>query len=685
MAIIVPITSQWNPKGVNQATKSITSLDGITKKLGGTLATVFAAKQVVSFFAASVRAAMEDQKAQVQLERSIRNTTNATSAQIAGLSSFIRETQFSTGVLDDQLRPALNRLVLATGDVEKSQKLLSLALDISAGTGKDLETVTQSLSKAAGGQYTSLQRLGVGLSKTVLETKDLDIITGVLATKFSGQATAAAQTFGGQMNILNSYFQEAKEIIGGGFIQALESFTNPGGAAALMGQALLRIADYIADVIVGVATVINQFRDFGRRLDEDYPSLARWVEALGNVGKLFGEVIKRFTVFGIIADVGNQTRELAETNKLAGDRYQLLAEKVYGAKSATANLLPTIEKATKATKGLTDAQKSLINANIKVQESIVNNLQDSFNKAESALDSIQGKFDDLRNTISGSVTDVVDFGAAIETGNFLEAITNQAEKATTFADKIKQLIQLGLSERGIRELLDSGFEAGSLIADQLISGGSTIVNQVNTLLEAINTVANTVGQLGAETFYQQGVQQGQALVAGIKASLEAAKGELDRLRESLTGSGAGTTTAGAASGTTAGATGSTTVTVKPGDSLAKIAAANNTTLQAILAANTKFTSDPKYKGGSTIFSGTTVKIPKFAKGGIINGPTVGMIGEAGPEAIVPLTGKSSKSIGTTYNITVNAGIGTNGSQVGKEIVDAIKRFERSSGPVFASA
>jgi len=652
MAIIVPIVSQWNPKGVNAATKSITSFDGITKKLGGTLATVFAAKQVVSFFAASVRGAMEDQKAQVQLERSIRNTTNATSAQISGLSSFIRETQFSTGVLDDQLRPALNRLVLATGDVEKSQKLLSLALDISAGTGKDLESVTSALSKAAGGQFTALQRLGVGLSKTVLETKDLDTITGALATKFTGQATAAAQTFGGQMNILNSYFQEAKEIIGGGFIQALESFTDPGGAAGLVGQALLRIADYIADVIVGVATVINQFRDFGRRLDEDYPSLARWVEALGNVGRLFGEVIKRFTVFGIIADVGNQTRELAETNKLAGDRYQLLAEKVYGYKSATANMIPTLEKATKATKGLSDAEKALINSNIKVQESITNNLQESLSKAESALDSVRGKFDDLRNTISGSVTDVVDFAAAIETENFLQAITSQAEKATTFADKIKQLIQLGLSERGIRELLDSGFEAGSLIADQLISGGSTIVNQVNTLLEAVNTVANTVGQLGAETFYQQGVQQGEALVAGIKASLEAARAELDRLRASLTAPVAETKTS---TKTTAG-----------------------TTIKNTGKISTVLPPDESGKYGLARFS-------RLAKGGIVTGPTNALIGEAGPEAIVPLTGKTSKMMGATYNITVNAGIGTNGSQVGKDIVDAIKRYERSSGPVFASA
>jgi LysM repeat protein len=447
---------------------------------------------------------------------------------------------------------------------------------------------------------------------------------------------------------------------------------------------LIMVAEEIGYVIIGTITLIDQVAKLGN-------SFLDTAKKAGLLPAGFGlkEIIAAIPILGayitITRETGKEVSNLADTNKLAGDRYQLMGEKLYGVRSATANLTPTIEKATKATKGLTDAQKSLINANIKVQESIVNNLQDSFNKAESALDSIQGKFDDLKNTISGSVTDVVDFGAAIETGNFLASITSQAEKATTFADKIKQLIQLGLSERGIRELLDSGFEAGSLIADQLISGGSTIVNQVNTLLEAINTVANTVGQLGAETFYQQGVQQGQALVAGIKASLEAARGELDRLRESLTGSGAGTTTAGAASGTTAGATGSTTVTVKPGDSLSKIAAANNTTLQAILAANTKFTSDPKYRGGSTIFSGTTVKIPKFAKGGIINGPTVGMIGEAGPEAIVPLTGKSSKSIGTTYNITVNAGIGTNGSQVGKEIVDAIKRYERSSGPVFASA
>jgi hypothetical protein len=680
VAINVPIVSQYNDKGVKDANKSLGGFDKSIKNLGKSIAGVFAAQKMVSFFASSVRGAMEDQKAQIQLEKSIRNTTTATSAQINGLRSFIQTTQFSTGVLDDQLRPALNRLVLATGDVEQSQKLLTLALDVSAGTGKDLESVTTALSKAAGGQFTALQRLGVGLDKNIFATKDLDLITGTLSAKFSGQAAAAAATFGGQIKILTAYFDDAKETIGYGFIQALELFSGQGGAAQAFGKGLQQIAEYLADVIVGIAATIKEVQNFTSSLETNYPGLYRWVQALGNVAVL---IFKLGTLpLNFFNDVGEKTRDLAQTNKLAGDRYQLMAEKLYGFKTAVDGANPVVDKATKALKGLNDAQKAVINANIKLQDSIVNNLQTSLSSAENSLNDVTNKFEDLRNTISGSVTDVVDFGKAIETENFIEAITKQAQDATSFADKVKQLIQIGLSERGIRELLDAGFEAGSLIADQLIAGGATVVRQINTLLDSVNMVAETVGTLGAETFYQQGVTQGEALVAGIKAALESAKAELDRLRESLTGSG--TSGAGGTGGTdTTGANTSKTVTVKPGDTLSKIAAANKVSLQAILDANAKFKNDPKYNGGSTIFSGTTVKIPRLAKGGIVLGPTNALIGEAGPEAVIPLSGANSAGMGSTYNITVNAGIGTDGAVVGRQIVDAIRKYERSSGQVFA--
>ena len=689
MAIVVPIVSTFNDKGIKNANRQIGGFDKTVKTLGKSFAGVFAAQKIVTFFASSVKGALADQKAQVQLANSIRNTTNATNQQIRELENYIQATSFATGVSDEQLRPAINRLVLATGDLSEAQKLSSLAMDISSGTGRDLESVTTALAKAAGGQYTSLQRLGVGLSKSVLETKDLDKITGVLADKFQGQAAAAAGTLQGKMEILKVRVEEAKEEIGFGLITAVNLFSDPGGAADEFGSAITTAGEDLAGFVVGVADVTKEIYDMTNSfivaakaagyLPESF-NLQKLIAAIPVIGGLVGG-------YGLLRDRG---KEIIETNKqnaltteLSGERYQQLAKSLGFVIPKEEEFADAVDKATKKVKGLSDAQKALINSNIKLQESVVNNLQESLSGAESSLDSIKSKFEDLRDTIGGSVTDVIDFGTAIESESFLQTITNQANNAKTFAEKVKQLIQLGLSERGIREILDTGFEAGSLIADQLIAGGATIVSQVNTLLDSVNAVATTVGELGAKTFYQQGVDQGEALVAGIKSALESAKTELDRLRESLTG----TTTSGAgggAPGTTPSGTGAKTVVVKPGDTLGKIAAANNISLKSILDANAKFTTDPKYKGGSTIFSGTTVKIPKFAKGGIVNSPTIGMIGEAGPEAIVPLSG-SNAGIGATYNIVVNAGIGTSGSQVGREIVDAIKKFEKTSGPVFASA
>lgn len=81
----------------------------------------------------------------------------------------------------------------------------------------------------------------------------------------------------------------------------------------------------------------------------------------------------------------------------------------------------------------------------------------------------------------------------------------------------------------------------------------------------------------------------------------------------------------------------------------------------------------------------TPRVPKLAEGGIVNRATLAMIGESGPEAVIPLSGPNSGAMGNTFNIVVNAGLGTDGANVGRQIVEAIKRFERTSGPVFAGA
>lgn len=161
-----------------------------------------------------VKAAIEDEKAQVKLAQTLENTTGATKEQIKAVEAQILQMSLATGIADDQLRPSFERLVRATNDVEKAQKLQTLALDIAAGSGKSLDQVSQSLAKAYDGNTSALTRLGVGLSSAELKSMSFDDVTARLAETFGGQASIQADTFSGKVARLQVAFDEAKESIG---------------------------------------------------------------------------------------------------------------------------------------------------------------------------------------------------------------------------------------------------------------------------------------------------------------------------------------------------------------------------------------------------------------------------------------------------------------------------------------
>jgi hypothetical protein len=172
----------------------------------------------------AVKAAVEDEKAQKSLAITLKNTTKATDAQVKSVEDYIDKTARATGVADDQLRPSLDRLVRSTQDVTKAQKLQQLALDISAGTGKDLTTVTEALGKAYDGNLGALKRIGVPLDENIVKTKDFDAATKALSETFAGQADAAAQTFAGRMARIKIAIDEAKEQLGQALLPLLERF-----------------------------------------------------------------------------------------------------------------------------------------------------------------------------------------------------------------------------------------------------------------------------------------------------------------------------------------------------------------------------------------------------------------------------------------------------------------------------
>jgi len=171
-----------------------------------------------------VKAAIEDEQAQLRLANALRQATGATDAQIKATEDMILKTSLATGVADDKLRPAMQRLAVSTKSTEEAQKLLTLALDISAASGKDLETVANALGRAQDGNVTSLGRLGLGLSKTELATLSFTEVQAKLAELYGGAAATNAETFQGKIDRLKVGFDEAKESLGVALLPAVEQF-----------------------------------------------------------------------------------------------------------------------------------------------------------------------------------------------------------------------------------------------------------------------------------------------------------------------------------------------------------------------------------------------------------------------------------------------------------------------------
>jgi len=219
-------------KSLDTGTKEVegfgSKLGDFSKKAGlafaaaGVAAAAYAGKLLID----GVKSAIADEAAQTKLATTLENVTGATNAQIKAVEAQILKTSLLTGKTDDELRPSLDRLLRSTKDITKAQELQALALDISAGSGKSLEAVSNALAKSAEGQNTALGKLGVGISAADLKTMSFEQITAKLAGTFEGQASKQADTFAGKMARLNVAFDEGKETVGSFVLDAITPMVN---------------------------------------------------------------------------------------------------------------------------------------------------------------------------------------------------------------------------------------------------------------------------------------------------------------------------------------------------------------------------------------------------------------------------------------------------------------------------
>jgi hypothetical protein len=244
-----------------------------------------------------VKAAIEDEAAQLRLANALRAATGATDAQIKATEDMILKTSLATGVADDQLRPALQRLAVSTKDTEEAQKLLTLALDISKASGKDLEQVANALGRAQDGNVTSLGRLGLGLSKAELSTLSFTEVQAKLAELYGGAAATNAETFQGKIDRLTVAFDEAKESLGSAllpFVEQFITFLNDKGIPTLNGF----IAGLTGDAGLNAALTETQQNaaSFGRTIASISGIISGFItflrEAIGLVVSLANELIR---------------------------------------------------------------------------------------------------------------------------------------------------------------------------------------------------------------------------------------------------------------------------------------------------------------------------------------------------------------------------------------------------------
>jgi hypothetical protein len=190
---------------------------GLAFAAAGAAAAAYAGKLAID----GVKAAIEDEAAQTRLATSLKNVTGATDAQIKSTEAYILQSSLAFNVTDDKLRPSLDRLVRSTKDVEEAQKLQTLAINIAAGTGKDLQAVSEALAKAHDGNFTALKKLGGGIDENILKSKDFDAATAALSKTFEGQASKQAETFEGKLGRLKIAFDEGKETVGAFILDAI--------------------------------------------------------------------------------------------------------------------------------------------------------------------------------------------------------------------------------------------------------------------------------------------------------------------------------------------------------------------------------------------------------------------------------------------------------------------------------
>jgi hypothetical protein len=533
MAINIPIISSLEGKGFQQAITQLKALETTSQKAGYIAGKAFlpavAAMGALTVAAGySIKAAVEDSAAQAILAKTLQNVTSATDSQIAAIEEQISVMALATGVADDELRPAFASLVRVTQDVTAATDGLKLAMDISAGTGKDLGSVSDALAKAYGGNYKALGLLSPELKKMIKDGASLDEVMAAMAKTFGGQAAVAAGTAQGQFKRLNVALDEAKESIGMALLPAvmavLPYLIEFGNWAADHTGTLLAVATTIAaistaligfkaaQVIANAVTIVTTALNWSLAASAAAANTALTL-GVGAAAIAAGLVVAA----GAFMVYKNATKSAVEGNRTFG--------------GSLTPLPPAIEEVDTAIGGVSDKAKKMAERVKEASDALKTYLADALANAQTQLAEAQEAFSDFATNVSDGIKDAFSFQDAKDAGDetgagFLQGLRDQVAGIVKYGQDVKTLLGMGLSQDALKAVLEAGGESGAAIAAELIKGGATAIQETNALVMAAEQAAFTIGQSAASQWYGAGVSNAQSYLQGVEAAFAAAQAKL---------------------------------------------------------------------------------------------------------------------------------------------------------------
>ena len=533
MAVNVVLKSVWDNKGLSSAEKAFDGLGKSIGKIGAGIAAAFSVNALLDF----AKAAAEDAKSAALLESQLKNTVGASDELVASVEESIKQMQLSSAVADDQLRPAMAQLVRTTGDAAQAQRLLQIALDVSAATGRDLNAVSIALSRAYNGQTASLSRLGIKAEEGVN-------IFDQLEKQFAGAAETAARNDPFQR--LTVIFGELQEQIGAMFLPYLNDIADY-FASADFQTAFTKMGTSIGEAMKAIDRLFiqisgsNALTFFINLVDAAAVGLAQIAFVAGDAASTLGKI---FT--GDFAGAGKAfSTFLTRYNKFVQDIYKRQDEATARAKSTGTSIftgaIPTLPGAggARGSRGpsafeqvqkiIKDAQKKLAEASTRYNEAIA--------KANAAYSATIREAEKTYSSALAEATAERDRSLADALADHTKNIANiQRDFAQRQADIIQQSIDR------LRDAYQSAVRinvADLFGTEEVAKSVDTLVQTLRDRLTASRTLVSNAAQLASQGFSQTFIEQivGAGLTTGnelSKAILEATP-ETQRELQSLFG------------------------------------------------------------------------------------------------------------------------------------------------------